>query len=504
VGKRARNDQILLRAFNTPPALRFWLFEGLNTAFAIIVALVPLPVHRDAEDPKRDWFLVVWSVASFAKEFEFLLGRGVEEFVNDPHSVIGLFASIMTCFALSLNVCNVHAMEPVFGLTPPPADENVTRIALGDPQALFQVWRRCDETIAPLAAREVLAIAIFLRCINSLPRIAERSLFFGPLVLTVRFMVADTLKFLLLLLWIVVSWSFFYVMLFKEPYGHATGAPSSCPNIDDEFTSFGNVFTFLVEATLDGSGHYNCLKSSSGTFLASGFMYLYVLTSTIMLINMLIAMMAESFGKVRANELEYFVFLKARQVIRWRAYAPVPPPFNLLRIPYEILWLPYALLQKHFPNTFPRISTRDIVVTTTGSTTFVLPLAWLSLKLNTIDHREALAHLCVKHVMGDEQDVTADLAEVMKVETELLKTQMRDDMVAIKEELVQAVTEKLAEEMVDLRNQLARVLQQQQQLLQRTEPSTREQPIANADEPPALSASISSSMTTLDVDIGDT
>ena len=62
--------------------------------------------------------------------------------------------------------------------------------------------------------------------------------FFGPLVLTVRFMIADTLKFLFLLLWVVVSWSFFYVMLFKEPYGHATDNPSTCPNVDVDFAAF--------------------------------------------------------------------------------------------------------------------------------------------------------------------------------------------------------------------------------------------------------------------------
>lgn len=52
-----------------------------------------------------------------------------------------------------------------------------------------------------------------------------------------------------------------------------------------------------------------------------------------MLMNMLIAMMAESFGIVYGNQQQFYLYDKARQTAQWIAYAPVPPPLNLLRLP---------------------------------------------------------------------------------------------------------------------------------------------------------------------------
>ena len=94
-----------------------------------------------------------------------------------------------------------------------------------------------------------------------------------------------------------------------------------------------------------GDGHFNCMANSSASWLPLVFMYGFVLTSMIMLMNMLIAMMAESFSLIYSNKQEYYLFDKARQTAQWLAYAPVPPPFNLLRAPYEILYLPYALIR---------------------------------------------------------------------------------------------------------------------------------------------------------------
>ena len=53
--------------------------------------------------------------------------------------------------------------------------------------------------------------------------------------------------------------------------------------------------------------------------------------------NMLIAMMARTFDNVfDAQELNY-QFLLAQTVLTWRTQPTMPPPFNVLRIPYHIL-----------------------------------------------------------------------------------------------------------------------------------------------------------------------
>jgi hypothetical protein len=211
-----------------------------------------------------------------------------------------------------LNVCN-GIDWPVKGDGIAPHDT----FALGDPRSVGGVWQRCDEMIAPLAAREILAVAVFLRWINTMPRLAERNFvrahaptphspcaicteprdvldsrncqFLGPIMLTVRFMVWDTLKFLVLMLWIVLAWAIFFYMLFREPYGRSNNLPDSCAfDPDNDFTSLLDVVIILWEATLDGTGHFGCFTASSESYLATSFMYIFVLTSTILLVNMLI------------------------------------------------------------------------------------------------------------------------------------------------------------------------------------------------------------------------
>jgi len=357
----ARSQSVFVRAFNTPPALRFYLFEGSNFLFTVILTFIPLPIHRDAPEPARDWILLVWSVACFFKEMEFILARGVLEYVKDVHNIIGLFASTANCASLFLNVCN-GADWPLFLQ----GTGKVREIALGDPSSFGAMWERCGEGSVPLAAREVLAFGIFLRWLNLLPRVSSRSVFFGPLILMVRTMAWDTIQFMLLLFWIIFAWAFFFSVLFREGYGHAVAgslADWGCdmnPDFDyeyrdpsstiltpltlmDKLTGLMNAVKMLWEATLLGDGNFKCMELSSAGWLPMLFMYVFVLTSTIMLMNMLIAMMAESFSNIYSNRLEYFFFLRARHCSMWLSYAPVPPPLNLLRAPYELLYLPFAI-----------------------------------------------------------------------------------------------------------------------------------------------------------------
>jgi len=400
-GRRATADQILQRSFNTPPAVRFWLYEMSNIALAVFVSVSPLPVHLQAPDRIRDWTLVFWSAASFAKEIEFILARGVKEFVTDAHSIIGLLASVATCAALLLNVCNATDWFLYEGDGQPP--EHLLFPA-GDFRSIGSVWSRCDEIIPPLAARETLAVAMFLRWLNSLPRLAERSMFFGPLILTVRYMVVDTIKFLVLLIWVVLAWAVFFYMLYSEPFGSSTN-PNCDVDPDTWFEDFGSSVTFLWEAMLEGSGYFPCFTASSGGYLATFFMYGFVLTSTIMLVNMLVAMMAESFSQVHGNRLEFYLFLRARQVVSWRAYAPVPPPLNLLRAPYELLWLPYELLRRCCPGFLPRISTREPgPVRFAGEPSFVLPGYW-----KAAHSAEVLTELVIQYVRGDTEGEDAEI-----------------------------------------------------------------------------------------------
>jgi len=226
----------------------------------------------------------------------------------------------------------------------------------------------------------------------------------GPMVLMVRTMVGDTLKFLGLLTWIILAWAFFFYVLYREKYGfHAVeGFPADCFSPDEAFEDFFVATRTLWEATLLGDGYFECFYLSSPGWLPLLFMYAFVLTSTIMLMNMLIAMMAESFGLIYGNKLEYFLFLRAKHVAMWLAYAPVPPPLNVLRLPYEVLYIPYAIFRNAFHG-------RAGLKSVKAETPFALPDYWL--EENT---QEILTERIVDAMQTENAEQLSEIAKVVK------------------------------------------------------------------------------------------
>lgn len=65
-----------------------------------------------------------------------------------------------------------------------------------------------------------------------------------------------------------------------------------------------------------------------------------MILSNFMLINMLIAMMASTYEQVRENSETYFMAGKARHTFRWSNYPAAFPPFNLLSLPYVLVFYP--------------------------------------------------------------------------------------------------------------------------------------------------------------------
>ena len=71
--------------------------------------------------------------------------------------------------------------------------------------------------------------------------------------------------------------------------------------------------------------------------MASAIMLLWLMTSLILLLNMLIAMMTKSYEKVDERSAYVYKFMFAQNVIVWKAQVPGPPPLTLLRLHVDLL-----------------------------------------------------------------------------------------------------------------------------------------------------------------------
>ena len=71
---------------------------------------------------------------------------------------------------------------------------------------------------------------------------------------------------------------------------------------------------------------------------------LFIIVQNVMLLNMLIAMMAKTFDTVNDRSMVFYLYGKAKQCNLWMLYKPVPPPLNLVSLPYFIVVQPVHIL----------------------------------------------------------------------------------------------------------------------------------------------------------------
>ena len=92
---------------------------------------------------------------------------------------------------------------------------------------------------------------------------------------------------------------------------------------------------------VSGDNHAACFTQAGDVWfawLAWFYSYLFLVSTAILLLNMLIAMMAKTFDSVWESAEISSQCLFARAVFFQRDRPPEPPPLNILRVPWYVLW----------------------------------------------------------------------------------------------------------------------------------------------------------------------
>jgi len=200
----------------------------------------------------------------------------------------------------------------------------------------FMEWPfdHCLDGRVPLAGQELLAVVVLAQWIK-LGRIASQSALLGPLFQCVGIMLADVFKWMVLTTWPLIAFTSCFTVLFREPYGSI--ASSCTKDYDTLFEDWGSTFIILMESILLGDAAFECVRKSSMPEITWVLMAAFLLTTVIMLVNLLIAMMSKSFDTIFELQDKIYLYLFARQASLWQVYPSVPPPLNLLSIPFELL-----------------------------------------------------------------------------------------------------------------------------------------------------------------------
>jgi len=173
-------------------------------------------------------------------------------------------------------------------------------------------------------------------------RMMLRFAFFGPLVMMVQLMFLDVALFLLLLLGPLLGFAGAFVGLY---YHHEDTLDAECAGFNGNggslLQAYLDTLDILFEVMLGGEIPLNCLHESNLAFAGPVFMIAYLLVIVLLALNMLIAIMATTFERVRERAPEQYMFLKCLMGVSYAHIDAVPPPLNV----FKLGWHGYELCQ---------------------------------------------------------------------------------------------------------------------------------------------------------------
>jgi hypothetical protein len=188
-------------------------------------------------------------------------------------------------------------------------------------------------------------------------RVLQISTRFGPLVLMMVNMLSDVISLLVLTFFVLLAITSAIYILFNS---HTSSGPASVADLEScaevyelrgRFNNFFSVFFVLFNGAFNGEHartvacliRYADPQYDPDDYAAMVFTWMFgfsfMLMTTVLLLNMLIAMMAKTFDNVwEASELQS-QYLFARQAFFQSNRPPEPPPLNMMRIPTIVIFL---------------------------------------------------------------------------------------------------------------------------------------------------------------------
>eukprot|EP00966_Prymnesium_polylepis_P067380 1564648-Prymnesium_polylepis.1 len=135
------------------------------------------------------------------------------------------------------------------------------------------------------------------------------------MLLMVQKMVVDMLVWLVFLSIMILAFAASLHILYADTYDHAAaraiaGEPICDKDYDEAFKDWSVTVQVVVEVMLSADADYECLRNSSNSVFATVIMYIYVLATCVMLVNMLIALMAKTFDNVFEQQDMKFLSLR--------------------------------------------------------------------------------------------------------------------------------------------------------------------------------------------------
>jgi len=154
----------------------------------------------------------------------------------------------------------------------------------------------------------------------------QHLLLWDPFFLSVVAMIKDILKFFIFFAVFILSFTWAFMGFVNE-------------HMDANFAETyptGPVLLPLWATFGEFASSFNYLDNVEPVGLI--FLAFYLFSADILLINLLIAMMNDSYSRIQNNADKEWKFARASLISEYESVSAIPPPFNLIQLLFEILW----------------------------------------------------------------------------------------------------------------------------------------------------------------------
>ena len=311
------------------PIIKFTCSFLSDLAFALALTFIPrwnmLSQEREPLLLEPVILLTLWSASSMVWELRQFFMEGF-----DPES--GEFQLITSFHAYYADRFNRFEL--------PASTLSTVSLCL----MWMELWT--NGGIAPFTSttRTLRTIAVLLLWLR-VPRIFMLSDRIGPLVLMLFRMWKDVFRYLILQGTFLLAFSAAFLVLFEPRVPTDDWPMSGIPTgardgpCQDHMVSYLPVVQFLIEQAITGEQFFLCGENDDMATFAWVLAIAFYLTSGILMLNMLIAMMAKTFENISDASATAFQLLVAQNTMSVDEMLPASPPLYILTIPHDLFKL---------------------------------------------------------------------------------------------------------------------------------------------------------------------
>jgi hypothetical protein len=304
--------------FYTVPKVKFTLHFASHLAYALyfsIFLLVDTPGVLVPSVTRHEVLVWAWSCTRFVgevSEIETWDYKGLKIYFRDAWNVQDQIFFGLTVATAALRI-TANSDEPsVLGARIEATPEYAHLL---DATPMYKLW--------PRTLYAMMIILLYVRVLQYLRYYRE----LGVLTIVIGHMMRDIVNFLIVLLCFSVGFGFAFVVLMPgETHDHPP-LPEFLGESPIWYSMWG-IFGMIAlgSNTLDG------MSTVQPTMWAVPlFMWLYLFITIVVLVNLLIAQMSDTYSRVTSEGLLRWQFERAQLIDEFKdSKKPVPPPFNVL------------------------------------------------------------------------------------------------------------------------------------------------------------------------------